>query len=82
MIETIQLIVYSRENCHLCDQAIALLNNYLRNKQHIKLEIRDIDTRDEWEQRYCFSVPVLARREGSELCWPFGREEVEDFVRK
>ncbi|MFQ5742922.1 MAG: glutaredoxin family protein [Acidobacteriota bacterium] len=52
-----KLILYTRSNCHLCDQAKALL---ARLQQHAPFEIeeRDVDTDPAWLERYGSQVPV------------------------
>ncbi|MEX0707564.1 MAG: glutaredoxin family protein [Woeseia sp.] len=51
------LIVYSRQGCHLCELMIEALLPMLRGRAD--LEIRDIDTRDDWREQYGERVPVL-----------------------
>lgn len=61
------LILYQRDECHLCDQAIALL-------AHVRagdFEPFWIDGDPELEARYGLRVPVLSDAQGRELEWPF-----------
>ena len=52
-----QLILYSKPGCHLCEG----LQEKLEQIQNLgfELEIRDITTRDDWFQAYEYEVPVL-----------------------
>ena len=52
-----QLILYSKPGCHLCEG----LQEKLEQIQSIplKLEVRDITTRDDWFQQYQYEIPVL-----------------------
>lgn len=52
-----RLIVYSRPDCHLCDDAKAVLANYLDYLPEIE-EI-NIDTRPELQERFGTSIPVV-----------------------
>ncbi|MEA5536272.1 glutaredoxin family protein [Crocosphaera sp. XPORK-15E] len=55
-----QLILYSKPGCHLCEG----LQSKLQQMETLKfdLEIRDITTRDEWFQAYQYEVPVLRQK--------------------
>jgi hypothetical protein len=72
------LILYQRDDCHLCDLALAAL-----------AEARAPDFDSVWvddsaglEQRYGSRVPVLRDgRDGRELDWPFDADAVRAFVR-
>lgn len=54
-----QLILYSKPGCHLCEGLQEKLAE-VKNPQ-FELEIRDITTRPDWFQRYQYEIPVL--------CW-------------
>lgn len=72
-----ELILYQRDNCHLCDQALAVM-----------AAARAPDFRSVWiddepplEQRYGVRVPVLVHvPSGRELDWPFDAEAVRRLV--
>lgn len=50
----LQTVVYTREGCHLCDEAVALLT------QHgLKCQLVDIDHTPELRQKYDLCVPVV-----------------------
>ena len=48
------VIVYTRQGCHLCDDAYALLV-----KHHLQPELVDIDQDPELRSRYTNCVPVV-----------------------
>ncbi len=52
-----QLILYSKPGCHLCEG----LQEKLEQIQTIplELEVRDITTREDWFQQYQYEIPVL-----------------------
>ena len=53
-----QLILYSKPGCHLCEG----LQEKLAHIQ-VALEIRDITTREDWFAAYQYEVPVLCQRQ-------------------
>jgi hypothetical protein len=64
-----QLILYSKAGCHLCEglqEKLAAVTSLQFN-----LEIRDITTRADWFDRYQYEVPVLCQdRHGAEIPLP------------
>lgn len=71
------LILYQRDDCPLCDRALAVL---------AQARIPDfdsvwIDGDDVLERRYGARVPVLRdEASGTELDWPFGEGELRAFA--
>jgi len=55
--KTMQLILYSKPGCHLCEGLQEKLAQM--STPEFELEIRDITTRDDWFQAYQYEVPVL-----------------------
>ena len=51
------LEVYSRHGCHLCEQLIDQLPTLAR--RHVELDVRDIDSREDWQRAYDVRVPVV-----------------------
>lgn len=51
------LYVYSRRGCHLCDVLVEELLPLLDGR--LDLEVRDIDTRDDWKERFNVRIPVV-----------------------
>lgn len=71
------LILYQRDDCHLCDQAIEVLAAARAG------DFRNvfIDDDEVLEARYGVRVPVLGEAAGErELDWPFDVAEVRAFV--
>jgi len=59
------LVLYSRPGCHLCEDARAALAVILSDRAAHGLhapavEVRDIETDDDWHGRYAFTIPVVA----------------------
>lgn len=59
--------LYIREDCHLCDEAKALLHALGAGP----IQLIDIDDSPELGARYGLQIPVLADQQGRELAWPF-----------
>jgi hypothetical protein len=51
------LYIYSRRGCHLCDVLVEELLPLVRGR--MDLEVRDIDTRDDWKDRFGVRIPVV-----------------------
>ena len=52
-----QLILYSKPGCHLCEGLQEKLEQ-IKNLS-FELEVRDITTRDDWFAAYQYEIPVL-----------------------
>ena len=71
------LILYQRDYCHLCDQALAVL----AEARAPDFDSVWVDDSMELEQRYGTRVPVLRDvRDGRELDWPFDAMAVQAFL--
>ncbi|HEV2538494.1 MAG TPA: glutaredoxin family protein [Frateuria sp.] len=72
------LVLYQRDYCHLCDQALAVL----AQARAPDFDSVWVDDDPALEARYGARVPVLRDvRDGRELDWPFEAEAVAAFVR-
>ncbi|GLQ92372.1 glutaredoxin family protein [Dyella acidisoli] len=73
----VDFVLYQRDYCHLCDQALAVL-------AEARLPDFDsvwVDDSDELEDRYGTRVPVLCDlRDGRELDWPFDAKTVTRWI--
>ena len=71
------LILYQRDDCHLCDLALAVLAAAAAPE----FDSVFIDGDDALEARYGVRVPVLRDAGGgAELDWPFDRGGLEAFL--
>ena len=69
-----QLIIYTGPNCHLCEQAKALLYPLMSERGLTLMEV-DIHTDAELQQKYGIRIPVgLAN--GQEKGWPFTAAQI------
>ena len=71
----ISVTLYSKQDCHLCDQAIQQLAD-LQNIVPHKLEVIDIDGNKELEKKYALEVPVVEVGP-YRLITPFTDQELE-----
>lgn len=73
------LILYQRDDCPLCDQALAVL----AAARVPDFESVWIDDDDALEARYGARVPVLRNdASGAELDWPFAEHALQAFVER
>ncbi len=72
-----EFLLYGTSGCHLCDEAIALLEA-IGNVTWHEIDIADDDA---LLLRYGTRIPVLARSDGSEIGWPFGATELIAFLK-
>lgn len=53
----LDLVIYSRRGCHLCELMLEELVPLCRG--HAALEVRDVDDSEAWKDAYGLRVPVL-----------------------
>lgn len=70
------LILYSRADCHLCDQVITMLD-----RAGIHWRPIDIDGNSALLEKYGLKIPVLRRPDtGDELFYPFDEARLRGFA--
>jgi len=70
------MILFSRQDCHLCELAVTMLERTGARWRRV-----DIDTDPELESRYGNHVPVLRHTgSGNELFFPFNEDQISSFV--
>lgn len=78
------LILYSTQGCHLCDQAALVIeNSFSLIQKPYTLNIVDIADSDALFDRYSTLIPVLLRddiEEVFELHWPFDEQQLFQFL--
>ena len=75
-----QLLLYTTEGCHLCEQAQALVAPLLPTEE-VRLIAVEISDSDELVERYGIRIPVLRFSDGpEELGWPFDEQAVSVFL--
>ncbi len=60
-----EIVVYSRQGCHLCEVMLEQLVPLCRGKASVI--VCDVDTNPDWENLYGLEVPVLIL-DGKEVC--------------
>jgi len=74
-----ELILYSRENCHLCDEMVSELEDLLKGSDN-RYHVIKVNGDPELEQRYGARVPVLVGG-NRELCYArLDREKVKSYL--
>ena len=69
--------------CHLCEQAEHIIAELQQNtRSDLFVESIDIADDDELVERYGIRIPVVKRLDiESDLGWPFGKAELEQYLR-
>ncbi|TRU39615.1 MAG: glutaredoxin family protein [Microcystis aeruginosa Ma_MB_F_20061100_S20] len=57
---TIELILYSKPDCHLCEGLLEKLEKI--RQPEWQLEIRDITSQEDWFNAYQYEIPVLCQK--------------------
>ena len=71
-----EIILYTRPDCHLCEQAEHMLND-----ARVTWYPVDIETDLDLIRQYGTRIPVLFRPDiRRELFWPFTEESVIEFI--
>ncbi|PCJ45694.1 MAG: hypothetical protein COA99_04290 [Moraxellaceae bacterium] len=76
------LCLYGTTSCHLCDDALLVIDTAL-NMDYFEKKIIDIVDSDELMAAYGVRIPVLKiERTGDELGWPFDAAQLVAFIEK
>lgn len=76
---TSRLVLYGTSACHLCEQALALVQASL--PQNWILEEVDISDSEELFERYGTTIPVVkVEHSARELNWPFTGQQVSALL--
>ncbi len=68
-------------NCHLCEQAKALLYPLL-DARNIDLKVLNVSDDKELFERYGLRIPVIIFADGSEKGWPFTAAQIARILDK
>ena len=58
-MDNVQVTVIGREACHLCEEAIELIESVLPSYANVALEKRGVEEKPEWLEFYTDKVPVI-----------------------
>ncbi|GMT43176.1 MAG: hypothetical protein IEMM0002_1587 [bacterium] len=61
MVETVDLLFYSRPDCHLCDEMKEVVENVLAGVERVPITLKliDVSADPELEREYGMDVPLL-----------------------
>ncbi|MEQ1635062.1 MAG: glutaredoxin family protein [Methylococcales bacterium] len=77
----IHLILLETFACHLCEQALAIVNQCQADEGDLLIEHIDIAEFPEWQPHYATRIPVLYHPETQkDLGWPFDQAKVKAFI--
>jgi hypothetical protein len=75
----VALTLFSTAGCHLCEEAHALLTEYLSAHPKLACLLKEVEIADHppWLERYGTRIPVVRNdASGLELSWPFAAEDL------
>jgi hypothetical protein len=72
------LILYGTSACHLCDEALTVLEPIINPSGMTMLQV-DIADDNDLMSRYGLRIPVLSYK-GHDLSWPFNPDQVVSFL--
>lgn len=76
----LHLELMTTEGCHLCEQAIAILQSVLQPGD-AEVDLVDIAYDDRLMELYATRIPVLrAPASGLELGWPFDERQLRGYI--
>ncbi|MDP2903928.1 MAG: glutaredoxin family protein [Methylovulum sp.] len=77
----IRLILLETAGCHLCGQALAIVNQCWLEDHELFIENIDIADNEAWQPEYATRIPVLYHPETqTDLGWPFDQADVNVFI--
>ena len=74
------LTVYSRPDCHLCDEMLDELSTIVADSATVT--VIDISGDDELEVQYGLRIPVLCAGDDELCCYRLDRERVIEWLRQ
>jgi len=79
---TTELIFYTTDGCHLCEEATVLLKQLLaKYPEQYQIELVDIVESDRLVELYGVRIPVIAKQGDIEgLGWPFDGAQLLTYV--
>ena len=69
MRDEIEVEVFSRPDCHLCDTALEIIGT-LQGRYPVKLQVTNVETDPELEEKYGSQVPVVCVDSGTTFKYP------------
>ncbi|MCG6201872.1 glutaredoxin family protein [Psychromonas antarctica] len=69
------LVLYFTDGCHLCDDAVKLLQQTTAPYSKI-----DIVHDQQLVDLYGYLIPVIEDGHGNTISWPFNTEQLNDFI--
>ena len=74
--------LYTTLGCHLCEEAVSMVQLLHEQGMDILLEEIEISDSESLIKRYGIKVPVIAREDNEEIDWPFSVNELYDFLNR
>jgi hypothetical protein len=78
-----KITLYSTLGCHLCEQALAMIQPLLEGGQGSEYVLEEVDIADSdlLVELYGIRIPVVKRSDSqAELGWPFDSQQFVEFL--
>ena len=72
--------LYYTDGCHLCDDAIVLLEQLNLSYQKIDIVEDDSVENDSLVALYSTLIPVVEKQSKATLNWPFSLQQLHEFI--
>ena len=72
---TSSVILYYTDGCHLCDDAMLLLEQL-----NLSFQKSDIVEKQSLVELYGTLIPVVENKLGATLNWPFSLQQLQNFI--
>lgn len=72
--------LFTTVGCHLCEQALAQLQQLQRSGVAVEIESVEIADADTLIDQYGIRIPVVKTADGREIGWPFSLDELHRFL--
>lgn len=76
-----RLILFGTSCCHLCEQAVAIIDICVQEGPDLTIEYIDIAEQEQWQEQFAIRIPVLydpATKQ--DLGWPFDQADIAAFI--
>ncbi len=81
MRDDIEIEVFSRPDCHLCDIALEIIAN-LQQRYPLMLKVTNVETDPQLEEKYGSQVPVVCIGRHTMFKYPFKPAELESEMNR
>ncbi len=79
-MDSISLVMFSREGCHLCDDAWEVITQSTSDFSNVEISHRMVSENPEWEAAYTDSVPVVLINDAWHSQWRVDADSLREAL--